>query len=64
MTDQPNTADDRVYIWSGEHRAWWNEWGAGYVTNQSKAGIWPRSKAEQMTSICGPEKKIELQVVK
>lgn len=47
-----------VYIYSGEHHAWWRVDGIGYTDDQSQAGIWEFEDAYRTTEHCGPEKRI------
>lgn len=54
---------DPVFIWSGEHNAYWRTGGNGYTVRASKAGIWTREEAVRQTIHCGPEKRIELEPV-
>lgn len=54
---------NKVLIWSGEHNAYWRPGAAGYTTRLSCAGIYDRAEAESLTSHCGPEKRIELEIV-
>lgn len=49
-----------VVIWSGEHHAYWRPGGEGYTTQFSAAGLYTMEDAEQWTSGCGPEKKIDI----
>lgn len=53
-------AGEEVFIWSGEHGAYWRENGCGYTTQRSAAGRYSRADAEARTSHCGPEKRIEI----
>lgn len=54
-------ADDKVRIWSGEHRAWWRPDGCGYTPHMIEAGIYTRWDAERRTKHCDPSKMIEIQ---
>lgn len=58
-TDSCAHLKDPVLIWSGEHRAYWGPKRSGYYDRRG-AGWYDRSEAQDLTSHCGPEKKIEL----
>lgn len=49
-----------LFIWSGQHGAYWRFAGCGYTMNRSEAGLWPESLARARANHCGPEKLIEL----
>lgn len=49
-----------VMIWSGVHRAYWRQDGAGYAQSPEGAGTWPRGEAEERIRTCGPEKMVSL----
>ena len=51
-------AGKQVWIWSGEHHAWWRENRCGYVDEIRGAGVYDFAEAFRATSHCGPEKKI------
>lgn len=55
-----SSPDDKVLIWSGEHRMWWRPEGKGYSQDIHHAGIYTRVEAEDYTSHCGPEKMINI----
>jgi hypothetical protein len=57
-TETTGTKD--TLIWSDQHRAYWNEFGAGYTLDPKQAGRWTRDDAARLTCTCGPEKKIVL----
>ena len=52
-----------VRIWSREHGAYWRPNGNGYTQNPAWAGTWPLSSAWRATRHCGPEKRIEFELV-
>jgi hypothetical protein len=56
----PAISDVVVVIWSGEHRAYWLEGGAGYTRYLAKAGRYSLTYAQHLTAHFGPEKQIEL----
>lgn len=47
-----------VYIWSGEHHAFWRDGGCGYVETKEGAWMIPFEDAYRTTAHCGPEKRI------
>lgn len=51
--------DAEVYIWSGEHEAYWREGRYGYTEDLSEAQRTSLAEAFGMTSDFGPEKQIE-----
>jgi len=53
----------RVRIWSGEWLAYWGPNAAGYVEKPKQAGEWTLREAYELTSHCGPEKKIHFERV-
>lgn len=61
QSDKPRQADDKVRIWSGEHRAWWGPDGCGYTPHMEKAGVYLRWDADRRTKHCDPSKLIEIQ---
>lgn len=60
---QPAPDQELVWIWSGEHSAYWRPDASGYTVYPHVAGVYSRAEAESLTSHCGPEKKIELRPV-
>ena len=48
-----------VYIYSGEHHAYWRPKAQGYTSNLNEAGVWLFPEAFAITKHCGPEKRIE-----
>lgn len=59
MSDQP---DDRVLIYAGDKRWYWKQDRCGY-TSWQYAGVFSRAEAMELTSHCGPEKKVEFHPV-
>lgn len=53
--------DKQVFIWSGEHGAYWGPNRAGYY-DRDRAGIYSFREAYACTAHCGPEKKIAYEV--
>ncbi len=51
----------RVYIWSGEHGAWWRPECSGYTDAICAAGVYTMEYAWAKTRHCGREKKITYQ---
>ena len=51
---------DKVVIWSGEHRAWWNPGGNGYTDDIKEAGQFSAKDAWRRVAHCSPEKRIVL----
>ena len=45
-------------IWSGEHSSWWYITGSGYTQDYRQAGVVHFKKAYEISSHCGPEKRI------
>jgi len=52
-----------VWIWTGEHNAWWRPEGSGYTTDIRQAGVYQAQDAFDRVKHCGPEKKIKLVAV-
>jgi len=53
-----------VYIWSGEHNAYWREKGAGYTTKIHDVGIYDIEDAWSRVYHVGIEKRISFELVK
>ena len=65
MNDQPQTQimneQTLVYIWSGEHGAYWREGGHGYTTVKEKAGVFTYAYASRFTGRSYADKRIKLE---
>jgi len=61
MTDT-SIKQDRVLIWSNEHKAYWRDNSQGYAINIASAGLYPRDEAEKIVASAskGDEQIIEL----
>lgn len=51
-----------VFIWSGQHGAYWRAGYNGYTHNINEAGIYTLEDAYNATSHCGPEKQISFKI--
>lgn len=51
--------DCMVYIWSGEHQAYWRPESRGYTMYADQAGSWHIKEAFKMTKHCCPAKQIK-----
>ena len=60
-TEAPISAEDLVYIWSGEHNAYWRPDSAGYTVRIQSAGLYSRAEAERILASAGPEKRLEIE---
>ena len=64
MTQLPNTSirQDRVLIWSNEHKAYWRDNSQGYAINIASAGLYSRDDAEKIVASAskGDEQLVEL----
>ena len=61
MTNETTPAasdDDRGFIWTDEHGAYWRPASAGYTVRISAAGIYSRGEFNRIVSGCGPEKRL------
>jgi hypothetical protein len=52
-----------VYIWSGEHNAYWRPNSSGYTVRIGAVGVYSGEEAFQKTSHCDPSKMIEFEEV-
>ncbi len=52
-----------VYIYSGEHRAYWREGGNGYSLTIRGAGSWEIEEALKLTLHYSPEKLISFESI-
>jgi hypothetical protein len=53
----------RVRIYSYQHEAYWRPNAGGYTREKEEAWVLSRAEAERITKHCGPEKRIELELV-
>lgn len=54
----PASDEDRGFIWTDEHGAYWRPKSSGYTTRISAAGIYSRADFNRIARGVGPEKRL------
>ena len=52
--------EQKFYIYSGEHNAYWRPKSRGYTTRLEEAGRYSLNEAKLATDHCCPKKKIKI----
>lgn len=56
-------SENPVFIYSGEHMAYWRPNAAGYTKKLSEAGQYSRNDAEGFLAHAGPEKRLTIRTI-